>query len=159
MAKSQTRARKATPLPEIETIEEQLVNEMPEEIPLLPIRDAVYFPHMVFPLFVGREKSVRALDEAMAQQRFILLVAQKQVTTDDPEPEDIYSVGLVAEVMQIMKVPDGTVRVVLEGIERVRVVSYKQTDPYFLAKVEPMPSLEESMKIPLVGRLKNENHK
>ncbi len=145
MAKSQTKAREATtPEPEIETTVDQLVNDLPEEIPLLPIRDAVYFPHMVFPLFVGREKSVRALDEAMARQRFILLVAQKQVTTDDPEPEDIYSVGLVAEVMQIMKVPDGTVRVVLEGVERVRIVGYTQTDPYFLAKVETLPSIEEA---------------
>lgn len=144
MAKSQTKARKATPDPEIETITEQSLSELPEELPLLPIRDAVYFPHMVFPLFVGREKSVRALDEAMADQRLILLVAQKQVTTDDPEPEDIYKVGLVAEVMQIMKVPDGTVRVVLEGLERVRVREYKQTDPYFLVRIESMPSVEES---------------
>ncbi len=141
MAKSQTKASKATPVLEIENSEDQFITEMPEEMPLLPIRDAVYFPHMVFPLFVGREKSVRALDEAMAQQRMILLVAQKQVTTDDPEPEDIYSVGLVAEVMQIMKVPDGTVRVVLEGVERVRVASYKQTDPYLLARVESIPSI------------------
>lgn len=144
MAKSQTKVSKATPAPEIENSEDQFITEMPEEMPLLPIRDAVYFPHMVFPLFVGREKSVRALDEAMAQQRMILLVAQKQVTTDDPEPEDIYSVGLVAEVMQIMKVPDGTVRVVLEGVERVRIASYKQTDPYFLAKVESLPGVEET---------------
>ena len=144
MAKSQTKARKKAPEPDIETTLDQLLSELPEEIPLLPIRDAVYFPHMVFPLFVGREKSVRALDEAMTQQRMILLVAQKQVTTDDPEPEDIYSVGLVAEVMQIMKVPDGTVRVVLEGLDRVRVTKYKKTDPYFLVRIEPIPSDEES---------------
>jgi ATP-dependent Lon protease len=121
-----------------------LLSELPKEIPLLPIRDAVYFPHMVFPLFVGREKSVRALDEAMTGQRLILLVAQKQVTTDDPEPEDIYDVGLVAEVMQIMKVPDGTVRVVLEGLDRVRVTKYKKSDPYFLVGIEPIPSVDES---------------
>ncbi len=144
MAKAQTKVRKPAPEPDIETTIDGLINELPEEIPLLPIRDAVYFPHMVFPLFVGREKSVRALDEAMAQQRLILLVAQKQVTTDDPEPDDIYSVGLVAEVMQIMKVPDGTVRVVLEGLDRVRVVGYKQTDPCFVVKIETIPSGEES---------------
>lgn len=144
MAKAQTKMRKTAPEPEVEPTLDGLLNEMPEEIPLLPIRDAVYFPHMVFPLFVGREKSVHALDEAMNQQRLILLVAQKQVTTDDPEPDDIYSVGLVAEVMQIMKVPDGTVRVVLEGLDRVRVVSYKQTDPCFIVRIETIPSGEES---------------
>lgn len=144
MAKSQTKARKPKPEPEPETLDEQLIDELPDELPLLPIRDAVYFPQMVFPLFVGREKSVKALDEAMARQRFILLVAQKQVGTDDPEPEDIYGVGLVAEVMQIMKVPDGTVRVVLEGVERVRVVKYEETEPFFLVKVESIPCIEES---------------
>ena len=136
MAKSQSKVRKPAPEPDIETTIDELVNELPEEIPLLPIRDAVYFPHMVFPLFVGREKSVRALDEAMTRQRLILLVAQKQVTTDDPEPDDIYDVGLVAEVMQIMKVPDGTVRVVLEG-QREDALGYE------IAPVDPGERLRE----------------
>jgi len=144
MAKSQAKARKAASAAQAQIVEEQALRESPKVLPLLPIRDAVYFPHMVFPLFVGREKSVKALDEAMAGQRFILLVAQKQVGTDEPTPDDIYKVGLVAEIMQIMKVPDGTVRVVLEGIERVQIAEYLQADPYFNVRVEPMPGVEES---------------
>lgn len=142
MAKSETktpkRPKKAKPIPE------ELPAQIPEEMPLLPIRDAVYFPHMIFPLFAGREKSVRALDEAMALDRYILLVAQKEVGNDDPTPDDIYTVGLVAGIMQITKVPDGTVRLVLEGVERVKIVKYVQTEPYFLVRVEPLEALDES---------------
>ena len=94
---------------------------IPEYLPLLPIRDSVYFPHSIFPLFVGRDKSVRALEEARAQDRYILLVAQRQMAIDDPVAEDIYDVGTVAEVMQVLNLPDGTVRVMLEGQARVRI--------------------------------------
>jgi ATP-dependent Lon protease len=110
--------------------------QIPETLPLLPIRDKVYFPHMIFPLFVGRDKSVRALEEARAQDRYILLVAQKQMAVDDPQPEDVYEVGTVAEVMQVLNLPDGTVRVMLEGTARVRVLEYLQTDPFFRVRVE-----------------------
>ena len=113
-----------------------------QEIPLLPIRDNVHFPRMIFPLFVGREKSVRALDEAMAGSQQILLAAQREVGTEDPEPDELYNVGIIAEIMQILKVPDGTVRVMLEGLERVRIVEYIQNDPYFLVRVEKLPILE-----------------
>lgn len=126
------------------TEEREFTPEIPSVLPLLPIRDSVYFPRMVFPLFAGREKSVKALDEAMAKDRIILLVAQKQVATDEPEPDDIYKVGLAAEVMQITKVPDGTVRLVLEGIERVRILEYKKTDPFFEVKVETIETVDEN---------------
>ena len=141
-------SRKKTPKKAVKKASSQAIVEeatkIPDELPLLPIRDAVYFPQMIFPLFVGRERSVKALDEAMARERLILLVAQKQVGTDDPVPEDIYGVGLVAGIMQITKVPDGTVRLVLEGIERVKISRYLQTDPYFLVRVEPIVGVEES---------------
>src|SRR5437667_11624748 len=87
---------------------------LPRTLPLLPIRDQVYFPHMIFPLLVGRERSVKALDEAIAHGKQIMLVAQKHVQTEDPSPEDLFNVGIVAEIMQILRVPDGTVRVMLE---------------------------------------------
>ncbi len=144
MAKSQTKAKKGKGVSKEASLENQPAASLPEILPLLPVRNEVYFPHMIFPLFVGRAKSIRALDEAMASNRFILLVAQKQVATDDPGPEDTFSVGLIAEIMQIMRVPDGTVRVVLEGIERARIVEYLETEPFFLVKVEPMPTQEES---------------
>jgi ATP-dependent Lon protease len=113
--------------------------QIPETLPLLPIRDKVYFPHMIFPLFVGRDKSVRALEEARAQDRYILLVAQKQMAVDDPQPEDVYEVGTVAEVMQVLNLPDGTVRVMLEGTARVRVLEYLQTEPFYRVRVQVLP--------------------
>ncbi|HUV06013.1 MAG TPA: endopeptidase La [Armatimonadota bacterium] len=144
MAKSQKKTAKSTKKAKVQAIAEEEAISIPDELPLLPIRDAVYFPRMIFPLFAGREKSIRALDEAMARDRLILLVAQKQVGTDDPTPDDIYTVGLVAGVMQITKVPDGTVRLVLEGLERVRIARYLQTEPFFLVAVEQIEGGEES---------------
>jgi ATP-dependent Lon protease len=111
----------------------------PDVLPLLPIRDNVHFPGIIFPLFVGREKSVRALDEAMAGSEHILLVAQRQMATEDPETEDLHDIGIVAEVIQILKVPDGTVRVMLEGKERVRVSEWLQTEPHFQVRIERLP--------------------
>ncbi len=107
----------------------------PATLPMLPIRDQVYFPHMMFPLLVGREKSVRALEEAAAEDRRIVIVAQRNVHVEDPEPEDLYSIGIVVEIMQILRVPDGTVRVMLEGLERCRIVKLTQTEPFFRAHV------------------------
>ncbi|MBM3457792.1 MAG: endopeptidase La, partial [Armatimonadetes bacterium] len=95
--------------------------EIPEILPLLPIREPLYFPHNIFPLFVARDKSIRALEEAHSQDRFILLVAQRQVGIDDPTPEDMFEVGTAAEVIQVINLPDGTLRVMLEGQARVRV--------------------------------------
>jgi ATP-dependent Lon protease len=110
----------------------------PKELPLLPIRDNVYFPRLIFPLFVGREKSIHALDEILEGHRHILLVTQKQVAQEDPEPEDIHSMGVVAEVLQVLKVPDGTMRVMLEGICRFRVKKYVKREPHFLVRGEPI---------------------
>ena len=113
--------------------------DFPDILPLLPIRDNVHFPGIIFPLFVGREKSVRALDEAMAGSEHILLIAQKQMSTEDPDPEDLNEIGIVAEIIQILKVPDGTVRVMLEGKERVCVTEWLETDPYFQVRLERLP--------------------
>lgn len=84
-------------------------------IPLLPLRDVVIFPHMVAPLFVGREKSIRALEEAMKNDKKILLSAQKDAKTNDPGPEDIYSIGTIGTIVQMLRLPDGTVKVLVEG--------------------------------------------
>jgi len=111
-------------------------------LPLLPIRDQVYFPHMIFPLLVGRERSVRALEEAMGAGRRIVLVAQRRMNTEDPDPADLYDVGITADIMQILRVPDGTVRVMLEGAERVRIQEYLQELPCLRVRVEPLPTAE-----------------
>lgn len=120
------------------------IRYIPEFLPLLPIRDRVYFPHMIFPLNVAREKSLRALEEARSQTRIVLLVSQKDPLIDDPEPDDLYTVGVAAEVMHVLNIPDGTVRVMLEGLMRVRVEEYLQTDPFMFVRVKPLEEPEEN---------------
>src|SRR5512134_3713314 len=94
--------------------------------PVLPLRDIVVFPHMIVPLFVGREKSVRALEDVMKDDKQILLVAQKNASQDDPTAADIYAVGTVGTVLQLLKLPDGTVKVLVEGGERARIVRFSE---------------------------------
>src|SRR5215470_15129460 len=101
-----------------------LPNRAPEltTYPLLPLRDVVVFPHMVIPLFVGRPKSIKALDVAMDAGKHILLVAQKSAAKDDPGADDLYPIGSIATVLQMLKLPDGTVKVLVEGAHRARIV-------------------------------------
>jgi ATP-dependent Lon protease len=105
-------------------------------LPVLPLRDVVVYPHMVIPLFVGREKSINALDTAMQEDKKILLVAQKNAEIDDPSVEDIHEIGTLSTILQLLKLPDGTVKVLVEGAERVRVTGYENTDAFFTAEVE-----------------------
>lgn len=116
--------------------------KLPRVLPALPVRDTVYFPHMLFPLFLGREKSIRALDYALENHRYVLLLAQRDVSTEDPTPDDVYQVGVVAEVMQVLRVPDGTVRVTLEGVERARISQFSQTDPFFKVRIKRLPDTQ-----------------
>jgi ATP-dependent Lon protease len=105
-------------------------------LPVLPLRDIVVFPHMIVPLFVGREKSVRALEEVMRNDRQILLSSQRDPGMDDPSADDIYDIGVVANVLQLLKLPDGTVKVLVEGQFRARIGDYSRTDEYFEATAE-----------------------
>ena len=107
------------------------------DLPLLPLRDVVVFPHMVIPLFVGRPKSIKALEAAMEAGRGILLVAQKSAVKDEPEAEDLYGVGCVANILQMLKLPDGTVKVLVEGTRRARVDSVETRDDMFVARATP----------------------
>ncbi len=93
-------------------------------MPVLPLRDVVVYPHMVIPLFVGREKSIQALERAMANDKKIFLVAQKDAGQDDPTPDDIYRIGTISTILQLLKLPDGTVKVLVEGGERARVEAF-----------------------------------
>jgi ATP-dependent Lon protease len=104
--------------------------------PVLPLRDIVVFPHMIVPLFVGREKSVRALEDVMKDDKQILLVTQRSATQDDPTPADIYSVGTVGTVLQLLKLPDGTVKVLVEGGQRARIIKYTDNPNFFQAYAE-----------------------
>ncbi|MEE7625802.1 endopeptidase La [Methylobacter sp. Wu8] len=104
-------------------------------IPVLPLRDVVVYPHMVIPLFVGRERSIDALDAAMKDNKQILLVAQKEAEVDEPDIADLYEIGTLANILQMLKLPDGTVKVLVEGIQRSKVLRYKETGDYFSAEV------------------------
>ena len=104
--------------------------------PVLPLRDVVVYPYMVIPLFVGREKSIKALDTAMAGNKQILLVAQKSAGEDDPGIDQIYKIGSMSNILQLLKLPDGTIKVLVEGAQRARVVDYIETDSMFFASTE-----------------------
>src|SRR2546422_9171508 len=102
--------------------------------PVLPLRDIVVFPHTIAPLFVGRKKSILALEEAMRSDTFILLATQKNVSDDDPATEAIYEVGTLASVLQLLKLPDGTVKVLVEGAQRAKLVKYTDCSEYYEAE-------------------------
>ncbi|PTT79016.1 endopeptidase La, partial [Pseudomonas sp. HMWF010] len=104
-------------------------------LPVLPLRDIVVFPHMVVPLFVGRDKSVRALEEVMRGDKQILLVTQKNSADDDPSPGDIYDVGVLATVLQLLKLPDGTVKVLVEGKARAAVIRFTDQESFYEAQI------------------------
>ncbi|OJY32729.1 MAG: endopeptidase La [Rhodobacterales bacterium 65-51] len=109
-----------------------------QSFPVLPLRDIVVFPHMIVPLFVGRDKSVRALEEVMAEDRQILLSSQMDPTIDDPSAEGIYRTGVLANVLQLLKLPDGTVKVLVEGKTRVRITEFLTNDSFFEARIAPL---------------------
>ncbi|MBT3816484.1 MAG: endopeptidase La, partial [Methylococcales bacterium] len=113
-------------------------------VPALPLRDVVVYPHMVVPLFVGRDKSIDALDVAMKEDKQILLIAQKEAEIDDPAFDDLYEIGTLANILQLLKLPDGTVKVLVEGCERCRVTEIKETGNFYSALVE---TLEDSFDL------------
>ncbi|MBV8635190.1 MAG: endopeptidase La [Burkholderiaceae bacterium] len=110
------------------------------QLPLLPLRDVVVFPHMVIPLFVGRPKSIKALEAAMEQGKSIMLAAQKAAAKDEPSADDIYEIGCVANILQMLKLPDGTVKVLVEGAQRARIHHISELDTHFVADLTPVES-------------------
>ena len=123
----------------------QLLEEspkIPDVLPVLPLRDVVVYPYVILPLSVSREKSLRAVDTALVENRMILLLSQKQMEMDDPGPEDLYTVGTAALIMRVLKLPDGRVRALVQGLQRVRVEYFTETETQFKAKVEIMAESE-----------------
>ena len=118
--------------------ENQTLPSEPIHLPLLPLRDVVVFPHMVIPLFVGRPRSIRALEAAMEAGKSIMLAAQKSAGKDDPTPEDVYEIGCVATILQMLKLPDGTVKVLVEGAQRARITEIQDTSTHFTSTVLPI---------------------
>jgi len=117
-----------------------------ETLAVLPLRDIVVFPHMIVPLFVGRDKSVRALEAVMKEDKQILLVAQKNAGQDDPSPEDIYKVGTVSTILQLLKLPDGTVKVLVEGVRRARIRRFTEAESYFEVEVDNLDNATDDSK-------------
>jgi ATP-dependent Lon protease len=130
----------------------------PTILPLLPLRDVVVFPHMVIPLFVGRPKSIKALEAAMEEGKNVVLVAQKSAGNDDPGPDDMYDVGSVASILQMLKLPDGTVKVLVEGIQRARINHVLNIKENYEAEITPVPQADpdnnevEAMRRSLFGQ-------
>ena len=114
----------------------------PRLVPLLPLRDIIVFPHMVVPLFVGREKSINALEEAMGSEKDILLAAQKRAKTNDPTSDDIFRVGTLGTIIQLLRLPDGTVKVLVEGKRRARIRRFVPNEEFFLVEYEDMQEVE-----------------
>lgn len=114
-----------------------------KQLPLLPLRDIIVFPYMVVPLFVGRAKSISAIDDAMRSDKDILLAAQKNPKTNEPVPADIYEVGTIGTILQMLRLPDGTVKVLVEGKKRAKILNYVPNDPYYLCEVEIIEEIDE----------------
>ncbi len=122
-------------------------------MPVLPLRDVVVYPHMVIPLFVGRKKSIEALEAAVEKDRHILLTAQKEAIDDSPSENSLYAIGTIANILQLLKLPDGTIKVLVEGLDRGRLVDFVQIDRFFLANVESIPAAAiESQEIEVLIR-------
>ncbi len=128
---------------------------IPDELPLLPVRDVVIFPYMIVPLFVGRERSIAAVDAALERDRLIFLAAQKDLNAEDPDPEDIYTVGTVAMIMRMLKLPDGRVKILVQGVARGRLEAISQQSPFFQARVERSiepPQPEKTLEVEALMR-------
>jgi ATP-dependent Lon protease len=109
---------------------------IPDELPVLPVRDIVVFPYMILPLFVGRDISIRAIEEALASNRLIMLLTQKDQGVELPAPDDLHNVGVVGLIMRMLKLPDGRIKILVQGLAKANILSYTKTEPYFTAKIE-----------------------
>ena len=131
--------------------------KIPEVLPVLPLRDIVIFPFMIVPLYVSRERSIKAVDQALADQRMILLAAQREQEKEDPSPEDIYPVGTVALIMRMLKLPDGRIRVLVQGVGRAKIVSFEDGHPHLQARIEPVtePEVQEKGSLEVEALMRN----
>jgi len=124
--------------------------EIPGVLPMLPVRDIVVFPYMILPLFVGRESSIKAVEEALSKNRLIFLASQKELQEENPTPESIYTVGTIAMIMRMRKLADGRVKILIQGVAKGRVKNYKKTSPHFEVEVEKIvdaPSTNTALEI------------
>ena len=141
------------------------INELPEldVLPLIPVRDVVIFPHMILPLFVGREKSIAAVNEALATDRLVFLATQKEMI-DSPDVDDIYEIGTMAQIMRTLKLPDGRQKVMIQGIQKGKIADFVSREPFFQVRIETIfdtepveDNLEGEALIKLVRRPDRQN--
>ena len=121
---------------------------IPDILPVLPLKDVVVFPYIILPLSVSREKSINAVDAALAEQRIIMLVAQRDGKNDTPRPNDLYTVGTVAAIMRMLKLPDGRIRLLVQGLTRARVDSVLAEEPYLKAKITRLEETQAAGELP-----------
>jgi ATP-dependent Lon protease len=112
--------------------------EIPESLPVLPVRDIVVFPYMIIPLFVGRDISIKAIDHALNTNRMVVLMSQKDINVEAPSPDDLYAVGTVCMIIRMLKLPDGRVKILVQGLNKVKAHEFTQTEPFFIAKIEKL---------------------
>ena len=114
-------------------------SDIPDVMPLLPVRDVVIYSYMILPLMVGREKSIKAVEQALEKDRLIFLAAQKNSTDEDPDPGDIYEIGTVAMVVKMLKLPDGRVKILVQGLAKARILEYLDEPEYFTVRLHKIP--------------------
>src|SRR6476660_6110474 len=125
----------------LEPPEPDLALQIPGDLPLLPLRDIVIYPFMIVPLFVSREKSIRAVDKALGEDRMILLTCQKDLDKEEPQQDDLYKVGTVAVIMRMLKLPDGRIRILVQGVSRAQVDSVDSAGEFLQAQLQVMPEV------------------
>src|SRR6185369_7182456 len=130
-----------------ESGDEQL--KIPEVLPVLPLRDIVIFPFMIVPLFVQREKSIRAVDQALSENRMIMLVSQRDLDKEEPLSADLYEVGTVAVIMRMLKLPDGRIRILVQGLSRARLAHIDENMPYLQARIIALPEVHPDSSLEL----------
>ncbi|NNG46307.1 MAG: endopeptidase La, partial [Deltaproteobacteria bacterium] len=129
--------------------------EIPNDLPLLPVRDIVIFPYMTLPLFVGREASIAAVDEALGRERYIFLATQKDPSLEEPKPEDLYRTGTVAMIMRMLKLPDGRLKILIQGVVKGRITDFIETKPTVRVQIERVvegPPREGSLEVEALMR-------
>src|SRR6267378_7213779 len=140
-------------LAEVDAIEPMM--QIPAELPVLPLRDIVIYPFMIVPLFVSRDRSIRAVDEALGEHRMILLACQKDLDKEEPQQDDLHQVGTVAVIMRMLKLPDGRIRILVQGVSRAQIKSVNSAGEFLLAKLQVMPEVlapERSLEVEALMR-------
>ena len=140
-------------MPEVDREEDSIMHDeqlvIPGALPLLPVRDVVIFPFMIVPLFVGREKSINAVDAALTRDRLVFTTTQRDITKEEPDPEDLYEFGTVSMIMRMLKLPDGRVKILVQGLARARIEKYVQAMPYYTVGIERIKELPPPKEVPL----------